>query len=115
MTDNTETKWPKCAQPGCPDDARRGEHCWAHQPPPTDGSAVVFWDHNGHWWTPDDVTRHGPFTGPDSLDDAITDAKRAGHKIVAVNRTRGNMPAVSPKPLPAPEQPAEVLSGSRSA
>jgi hypothetical protein len=56
------------------------------------------------YWSADGVTRHGPFSGVDDLDDAITDAKRAGFKIAAVNRTRGNMPAVSPKPLPALEQ-----------
>lgn len=96
----TESKWPKCIHPECPEDARRGAHCWAHQPPPAAGTATVFWDGLGWYWSADGSTRHGPFTSADALDDAITDAKRAGHKIGAVNRTRGTMPATSPSPIP---------------
>lgn len=69
------------------------------------GAAIVFWDGIGWFWTHDGETRQGPFSaGLDSLDDAITDAKRAGYKIAAVNRTRGTMPAVSPQPIEQPER-----------
>lgn len=117
MTNNAETKWPECAHPECHEDARRGAHCWLHQPSPTVGPAIVFWDGIGWFWTHDGESRHGPFNGDDALDDAITDAKRRGYKIAAVNRTRGTMPAVGPQPQPQPaaEKPTEVLSGNGSA
>jgi hypothetical protein len=65
-----------------------------HEPaaPKQASHAVVFWDYNAYWWTPDGKDRRGPFGGNDGLDDAITDAKRAGFKIYEVNRTRGDMP-----------------------
>lgn len=58
-------------------------------------SAIVFWD-NAYFWSDDRSTRHGPFTSETALDDAITDCKAAGCTIVAVNQTRGTMPAWSP-------------------
>jgi hypothetical protein len=63
----------------------------------------------------DGSTRHGPFSAVDGLDDAITDAKRRGYKIAAVNRTRGMLPPVSPQPPTVDEQPKEVLSGDQRA
>lgn len=60
---------------------------------------TVFWDGIGHYWATTSAERHGPFTGPDSLDDAITDAKAAGHKIGAVNATRGMLPPADASPL----------------
>ncbi len=97
----TETKWPTCSHPECNEDARRGVHCWAHQPArAAAGHAVVFWDCNAYWWTPGGTERRGPFSGDDGLDDAITDAKAKGFKIYEVNRTRGDLPALSPQATP---------------
>lgn len=60
--------------------------------------ATVFWDGTGHYWTPNGIDRRGPFTGPDSLDDAIRDAHTTGYKVGAVNATRGSMAPVNPAP-----------------
>jgi hypothetical protein len=64
------------------------------------GHAVVFWDGLGWYWSHNGKDREGPFGSAEGLDDAITDAKRAGFKIYEVNRTRGAMPAVGPRPIP---------------
>lgn len=80
--------------------------------PASAGHAVVFWDGLGWYWTADSARRHGPFASADGLDDAITDAKRAGYKIHEVNRTRGLMPAFSPPsvlPLADGSSEAQVL------
>lgn len=62
--------------------------------------AVIFWEHQGHWFveTPSAGKQPiGPYEGTDSLDDAITAAKAAGFKIAGVQATRGLLPAPGPK------------------
>lgn len=58
--------------------------------------AIVFWDGIGHFWIHEGGTeRHGPFTSVDSLDEAITDAKKNDCTIARVQVTRGTLPAAT--------------------
>lgn len=73
--------------------------------------AIVYWDGVGHFFV---ETPHagkqpiGPYTGDDSLDDAITAAKAAGFRIAGIQATRGLLPAQGPSRK-------EGLDGNRNA
>lgn len=62
--------------------------------------AIVFWGGYGYYWI---ETPHagkqpiGPYSGADSLDEAITAAHAAGCKIAGVQATRGLLPAPGPQ------------------